>query len=865
MSTLRRILDGQEAVSKVPKVMVRTNRVAALALIVALEWLASHAWGQAPNPARESARTPTRTSAGTMGPAESLYLKLRSVGLDPARVYKVREASLQRAALHVSLDDGTIAFTEDAGGHITGAFFKGDGELLLFPPNTTERASLALFTGAAILEEKFSTAYFRFNDDVFGELQSALRPVDDAASFIADWNMTAHNLAQEDALRLLYSFSRDLPPADKSAPNDHLLRAYLQGNKLGTFDVRYDSLGAEQIAAGQHKIVAGEDFYNVWVSFPAIARPGAAITDRDADADPAPEVGISQFKIQAGIRPPDNLEAHAEVSITAHKSAGRMLLFELSRLLRVKNVTADGHLVEFIHNPSIEGSQLARRGNDALAVFLTTPLQAGQKVELSFDYSGSVLSEAANGLLYVGEHGTWYPNLGFAMASFDLQFRYPLGWTLVATGRRTESQTAGAEQTSRWVSGRPVPVAGFNLGKYSLATTHAGKIDVVTYATGTVERGFAGTSTAETKIPDFFRLPGSVGPLGGTLVPDTPSPAENGQMVAATSARALEFYERCFGPFPYSDLAITQFPGTTSQGWPGLIFLSSYAFLSPQQRERMESDPNQRLMEEQIIAHETAHQWWGDLVTWRGYRDQWIMEALANYSSLMLLESRNPAQFRQVMQRYRDDLLTKNRDDMPLMDAGPVTLGLRLSSSQSPGAYTAISYGRGTWLLHMLRTMMRDADRKAGAARSRRTEDEPFLRALRRLRTEYEGRAINTAQLMAVFEAELPSSLWYEGHKSLGWFYESWVNGSAVPAFEVRGTKFTDKAGTTVITGTIVQEHAPNSLVTAVPLYASIAGKNVFLGHVFAEGKETAFRLSAPAGVRKVLLDPEQTLLARGR
>jgi hypothetical protein len=62
-----------------------------------------------------------------------------------------------------------------------------------------------------------------------------------------------------------------------------------------------------------------------------------------------------------------------------------------------------------------------------------------------------------------------------------------------------------------------------------------------------------------------------------------------------------------------------------------------------------------------------------------------------------------------------------------------------------------------------------------------------------------------------------------------------------------------------------VQEHAPNSLVTAVPLYASIAGKNVFLGHVFAEGKETAFRLSAPAGVRKVLLDPEQTLLARGR
>src|SRR5216684_2175685 len=205
MNALWRILDAQNAVSKVPKVMLRTSR---LLVVVVLGCLASDAYGQAP----DSAKTP--------GPAESLYLKLRSVGLDPTRVYKVREASLQRAALHISLDDGTIAFSEDAGGHITGAFFQGDGELLLFPPNTTERASLALFTGAAILEEKFSTAYFRFNDDVFGELQSTLRPADDAASFAAEWNITAHNLAQEDALRLLYSFSRDLPPADKSAPTD---------------------------------------------------------------------------------------------------------------------------------------------------------------------------------------------------------------------------------------------------------------------------------------------------------------------------------------------------------------------------------------------------------------------------------------------------------------------------------------------------------------------------------------------------------------------------------------------------------------------------------------------------------------------
>jgi hypothetical protein len=829
--------------------MLRVGRLAVL--LAAVVGIAGYLRGQSAD------------ATNPQGPAESLYLKLRSVRLDPKRVYKVRDASLDRAALHISLEDGAIAFTEDSGGHITGAFFKGEGEVLLFPPNTTERASLALFTGAAILEEKFSTAYFRFNDNVFGELQPSLRTPDDAA-WVAEWNLTAENLAQVDALRLLFSFSRDLPPADKPDTADHMLHAYLEGKKLGAFDVRYDSLLAEQISAGRHKTVEGQDFYDVWVSFAVAARPGATITDRDADADPIPEVGISEFKIQADVKPPDGLEANAVLRLTAHKDTGRMLLFELSRFLKVKDVKAEGHPVEFIHNQAIEGSQLARRGNDVVAVFLPAPLQAGQKIELSFDYSGSVLSEAANGLLYVGEHGTWYPNVGLVMAHFDLQFGYPVGWTLVATGRRTETKTSGAEQFSTWVSDRAVPVAGFNLGKYSQTTTRAGKVDVVTYATGTMERGFVGTTTAETKIPDIFQRPGPATPLS-TFKPDVPSPAENAKMVGAVSATAVESYDKWFGPFPYHELDLTQFPGNVSQGWPGLIFLSSYAFLRPQQIEKILSDPAERIISEQVTAHETAHQWWGDLVTWRGYRDQWLVEALANYSAFMLLESRNPAHFRQALQKYRDVLLVKNRDGRPLMDAGPVTLGLRLSSSQSPNAYDAISYGRGTWLLHMLRTMMRDAERKGGTRPSTNVEDEPFLRALRKLRAQYEGRAINTAQLMTVFESELPPSLWYEGHKSLDWFYEGWVNGSSVPEFGLRGLKFTDKASTTVVTGTIVQKDAPNTLVTAVPLYASVAGKNIFLGHVFADGKETAFRLSASLGVRKILLDPEQTLLARAR
>lgn len=796
----------------------------------------------------------TAALAANAGPAESLYLQLRSVGLDKARVYKIREAALDRGPIHLSLDDGTIAFTQDVNGHVTGALFLGEGDILLRPPNAAERASLALFTGAAILEENISLAYLRFNDDLYAELRPFLRQTEDAESFVSLWDPTAKELAQEDALRLLVGFSEDLSWIQGTP--DRMLHLYLRGQRLGTFDVRYDSTLLEQISAGQHKEEKGGSFYNVWLSF-AVTPPGKQTTM--ASAAPQPDFEISQFKIQSEIKPPTQLSAHAELSIMAKRSGSRVLLFELSRLLQVTSVQLDGQPVEFIHNQAIEGSQLARRGNDALAVFLPAPLESGKRVHLTFQYSGAVLSEAANGLLFVGEHGTWYPNVGFVMSWFNLEFRYPTGWTLVATGNQKETRAEGGEQVSQWVSERAVPVAGFNLGKYTRTSVRAGNVTVETYATSTVEKSFQQPVSDDLGVDLLRRRPLLPGAAPASISAGPPSPSQNLQMVSSTAVRALEFYQQKFGSYPYSELALTQFPGRVSQGWPGLVFLSSYCFLSPAERERIEPDRTARLMQEQIIAHETAHQWWGDLVGWSGYRDQWIMEALANYSAMMLLETRSPADFRQILRKYRDDLLEKNANGVPLKDAGPVTFGLRLSSSEFPAAYEAISYGRGTWLFHMIRMMLRDSQRTTGAKGS----DEAFLHVLRKLRTDYEGKSLTTAELIAAFEPELPRSEWYEGRKSLDWFLNEWVNGSAIPRFELHDLKFTDKASNTLVSGTLMQEDAPNSLVTSVPIYASVGGRNIFLGRVFAEGHDTIFHISAPLHARKIVVDPEQTLLSR--
>jgi hypothetical protein len=80
----------------------------------------------------------------------------------------------------------------------------------------------------------------------------------------------------------------------------------------------------------------------------------------------------------------------------------------------------------------------------------------------------------------------------------------------------------------------------------------------------------------------------------------------------------------------------------------------------------------------------------------------------------------------------------------------------------------------------------------------------------------------------------------------------------------VHDLKFVDKqGGPTILSGTITQEDAPDSLVTSVPLYAAVGGRNVYLGRVFAEGRQTFFHIPVPRQARKILIDPEHSLLSR--
>jgi hypothetical protein len=811
-------------------------------------------------PPQADSRCPQSTS--------EMYARLRTVGLDPGRVYRVRDASLDRPGLGVTLEDGTIAFTEDICGRVTGAFFVGDGEILLRPPNRTERASLNLFTGMAILEERFSSAYLRFNNDTAELLQSHLTTAQWTNDEFKDWDDASRRWAEYDALRLFVDFSHFLPgssPAPRPARFPSLLHLHLVGSNLGVFDVLWDDASSEPLWTGQLRTKDDLGFLDVWTSF----APNTAATTAPQPRD---DLAITAYRIRASVQPPTELQAVTEADLQVRRGGQRAALFELSRYLKVDEVNSEGHALDFIQNPALEGSQLARRGNDLIAIVFPTELAAGQVLKLRFHYAGDVLSDAGSGLLYVGARGSWYPSLGMVPASFDMEFRYPAAWTLLATGKRLEqpgSKTPPTPpdspvRTAHWVSERPIPLAGFNLGKYLRAEAKAGNVLVEAYGTKGVEKTFPqAPPEVVSVIPALPTGPNPNLPLITVSPPSpSPSPARDLQTVADRAAKAVTAFSQWYGPYPYGALAFTQMPGALSQGWPSLVFLSSFAFLSPEERADLKLNPVDGILNGQVLVHETAHQWWGDLIQWKTYRDQWISEGLANYSSLLLLEQENPAQFREVMEKYRSDLLSKNKDGEWLRDAGPVTLGQRLVSSHFPDGYEAISYERGTWLFHMLRSMLRDAEAASPSARAKANPEEPFFRALRKVRERYAGKAIGTREMMQVFEEELPRPLWYENRRSLNWFVESWIDGTAIPRLEMRTTHI--DLGS--VSGTILQKGAPENLVTAVPVYAeTTSNPRVFLGEVLADGPETKFHLAAPPGTRKLLLDPHQTILTTSK
>jgi hypothetical protein len=876
--------------------------------------------GSAPAPVSPATASSTvQLSTPATGESMALYQSLQALRLDVTRVYQVQDLRLRRGPVSLTLTQGRLAFYEPIRGRVTGVIFTGAGRVTLLPRQPSEKLSLLRFVGVPLLDQSFSRAYLRFTDDTAAALEHQLAgqgisPAPDQ-SFSDPWNAVLENLNSWHSLRVM----SDLLSVH---PRPYFC-ASLSGGPAGTFDVLIDPRRQEPVLVGQPKVANGVQYYDVWASLPS------SQSDQSASDDFQPIA----YVVTTTIHEDRSLDGETSIKIRCLRAGERTVGLHLARELHVdkifQQVAGGASLpVEFFQSAEIASHGASRSVGGDFLVVLDQPAIAGREYDLHIAYRGTVISDAGNGVLFVAERGSWYASLPGPdrFTPFDLSFRWPRQLTLVATGKQVETSVQGGMRVGRWVTSQPASVAGFNLGEYVRQAVKGGSADaavqVDVYANRQLEDAIAQRIAAENDTISEFAGNAPTPPEFNSeenppnLAPAShlPSPAATLSLLGREILGSIGFLEKWNGPFPFERLAIAQIPGSFGQGWPGLIYLPTLAFLPTEaQRQAGAAAQVQQQLNQLVPYHEVVHQWWGNTVGVESYRDTWILEGMANYLSLMYSDSRLPAahvmdnwleSFRQQLTAPVPGPNSMNSPPGPNSPAGsietmesigPLSLGYRLRSSQVPDAYNAILYGKGTWVMHMLRMMLRDspapgavqspAGERASApgnppsAGPPRNPDARFIALLHDLLEQYHFQPISTADFQHAVENHMTAAMDLEGGHHMDWFFDEWISQTGLPECRVEFRSRT--IGKRVqIRGTLFQDGVPAQFTMPVPLYAASAdskgasataaddpnpatnnaptgrqskvGTNanlVFLGTVVTTGPETNFQFWLPPAV----------------
>ncbi len=791
-------------------------------------------------------------------PAAAAAAALKEVSFDPAQCWRVRDLVLVREDVKIYLTDGFVALAKPLAAPsekatVAALFWAevegGDGELIVMPPSTGERQSLARFTESPNLNEHFRSALLLFTDGTAAEIERAIqenagKPAPEMGALLADqFSPTLRNLTASFEARIVQDV------AGRVKPEAGLFFAALAGTAHGNFDVIYDPQSTDQVVVAQLQSRDNRSYYNVWTSFQSRrVRKDPALAPRPREFD------ITDVRIDASIGADLRLTASTALRIRVPEDGSDLrrmrnsLAFDISRRVRVREVTVDGAAAQVLQRENLRSSLLRGSENEVFLVALDGPLAPGEHT-LTFQQEGDVVLPAGNGVYFVSARGTWYPHHGLQFATYELTFRCPKTLSVIATGDLIEERDEGDVHFTRRRSTTPLRIAGFNLGEYRRSSATRGGLRVDVYANKGVEASLAPVRR-ELLMPPALPAPAGRGQRQQSLPPmvvqaPAPDPASHIEALATEVAEAFEFLASRFGPPPLRTLAVSPIPGAFGQGFPGLIYLSTLAYLTPRERPQFASQSmHQIFFSDILVAHEVAHQWWGNTITTSGYRDEWIMESLANYSALLLLERKRGAKaMEELLERYREHLLEKGVNGRSIDEAGPIHLGARLETSETPEAYRAILYEKGTWVIHMLR---------------RRLGDTPFFAMLRELHSRYLRSRVTTNELRLLAAGYQPKGT---PDASLEQLFATYVDGTGIPALRLQHRQKRGARGV-IVSVELEQAGVPAEFTIDVPIDFDFGKEKTETRWLRTDGERTTAEWEFRSAPLRVVLDSRGSLLA---
>jgi len=358
----------------------------------------------------------------------------------------------------------------------------------------------------------------------------------------------------------------------------------------------------------------------------------------------------------------------------------------------------------------------------------------------------------------------WYPQAGVSdYAAAAMRLTVPSEYQIVASGSPIGSSVTQIESEDTTRSMRTVEYVADRPARY-LALIISRFMPV-----GNLSIEVPAIAPPEVNATSLTQTPVTSTSLGIEVV-STPRMTRSNRDLPERVADMIRFFAETIGEAPYPDFTLAAvddlLPGGHSPAFFGILHqpLPSTPF-------RWADDPvwfghYPRL----FLAHEVAHQWWGQAVGWKNYHEQWLSEGLAQYFAVLYAENdRGPDLARSLLEQMR----ASAEDDS---DQGPIYLGYRLGHIESkPRVFRSIIYNKSAVVLHMLRTLI---------------GDDAFVGGVRRFYSEWRFRKAGTDDLRAAFEAgtDIP----------LERFFERWIMGATLPDVQVRADLADDRLSAVV-------------------------------------------------------------------
>ncbi len=802
------------------------------------------------------------------------YTALRDARPD-GRTVPVNGLVLERDAFRFQFDSGAFHFLAPVQGRTVGAVFVGRGSYRLSPATENERRQLALSSGAdksgfETLTDDFDDLVFLFADDTAQEIElhAPARKGTPDAQAVAVYERYLKRQRKDFKTNFHVRVLRDV--LNNPGLMSGVFLALVDGKKYPPALAAVDPDGAEALGMGAR--LGGED--TVFL----VADPNRGgiwyHCDRRAEVDrkrKSPEKRLTDaldYTVETVVAKDEDLAGTTTVRFQTLVPNLRVLPVFLAAPLRIQegSFALEAAGAEPVWKPVAFIQEEEKEDADAAVVF-PEPLAKNATVLLRLSYKGDkVLRDGGDKNYYVQARESWYPNLGIFTdrALFDLAYRVPAGNSVVSVGTRIEEKTEGGQNVSRWKTGHPVQVAGFNYGNFRkiAKVDETSKIDVEVYTNPgkpNIIREINETLGVSAGLDDIdpetgVALSQDGGPSLGNV--NTAKLADATLADGLNSARLFTAY---FGPLPQTSVAITQQSDPSfGQSWPSLIFMPYISFLDGTQRQRLGLVRAKDFVD-QVGYHEFAHQWWGHLVGAATYRDQWLEEGFSEFSAALAVQRIQgwPAYDRFWKERRKDIMEKTPGNTMAPYEAGPISQGWRLSTARTPSA-GGMMYPKGGYVLHMLRMMMYDWSSKDPDAR--------FIEMMKDYTATYGGKFASTADFQKVVERHMVPAMNATGDGKMDWFFNQWVHGMDVPRYAA-ALKIEPAGEETRIRGTIRQEGVSKDFRALVPIYVEF-GKNELarVGMLPLIGETSVpvdVKLKLPKKARKALLNAHGEVLTR--